>query len=106
ALSPEVIAIPADDLKFTPTWLASLTNSTINLQINIPIDQTIEVTGGVSPYTFQFMNWSPNAPTGLSIDSDGKITGTTAIAGTFTTDVVITDAIGDKCTKTMTINLN
>ena len=106
ALSPEVIEIPVDDLIFTPAWLASLTNSTINLQINTPIDQTIEVTGGIAPYTFEFFNWSPNAPSGLSFDNEGKITGTTAIAGTFTADVVITDTIGDKCTKALTINLN
>ncbi len=106
ALSPNVVAIPADDLKFTPSWLTTLTNPTINLAINTPIDETINVTGGVSPYTFQFMNWAPNAPDGLNFSSDGKITGTTTIAGTFTADVVITDTIGDKCSKTLTINLN
>ncbi|MCD4656907.1 MAG: hypothetical protein K8S87_05125, partial [Planctomycetes bacterium] len=105
-LSPNVIAIPVDDMKFTPSWRTTLTNPALNLVLNIPIDETIEVTGGISPYTFQFMNWMPNAPDGLSFDIDGKITGTTTIGGTFIADVVITDAIGDKFSDTLTINLN
>jgi uncharacterized protein YhjY with autotransporter beta-barrel domain len=47
-------------------------------------------TGGASPYTFQLVGGA--LPSGLSLGTDGRITGTPTVAGSFTLTVQVTDS--------------
>lgn len=46
--------------------------------------------GGASPYTFQLVGGA--LPSGLSLGTDGRITGTPTVAGSFTLTVQVTDS--------------
>jgi len=52
-------------------------------------DQTITVTGGTAPYTFSIT--ASSLPPGMSISSDGIISGTPTAAGTYTFTVTVQD---------------
>lgn len=68
-----------------------------------PYSFEIPVTGGTEPYTFGITSGS--LPTGLSMDSDGLITGTATIEGTSTFTVAILDAIGNQCSRELSLQV-
>ncbi len=78
----------------TLTIVASLTISTASPlatgEVGVAYSQTLAATGGVSPYT-----WSVTVgalPGGLTLSSNGSITGTPNAAGTFNFTVQVTDS--------------
>ncbi|MBF0545979.1 MAG: Ig-like domain-containing protein [Candidatus Riflebacteria bacterium] len=60
--------------------------------VNTPIAAVYSVTGGVSSYSFSLQ--SGNLPTGLSLSSDGRLTGSPTDVGTFTFAVQVVDSNG------------
>lgn len=62
---------------------------------------TLEADGGVAPFTF-----SGTAPAGLTLHSNGTVSGTPTLAGTFAFDVTVTDANGGTCTASVSISIN
>ncbi|MEG0923055.1 MAG: Ig domain-containing protein [Comamonas sp.] len=62
----------------------------------------ITATGGTTPYTFSAPDPS-KLPPGLSLDANGLITGTPTAAGSYTFDVMVTDAAGLTDTASFTI---
>ena len=77
-----VLPPPIPLLQFTG---AQLPNGTVGVQYNA----SISVAGGVPPYTFAL---SGSLPPGLSMSSNGTITGTPTAAGTSTFAVQVTDS--------------
>lgn len=55
------------------------------------VDVAIEATGGTGPYTYAVTDGE--APTGVTVNSDGTVTGTPTAAGPFTFTVVATDSL-------------
>lgn len=55
-----------------------------------PFNLTLTAVNGTAPYTFKLLNSA--LPNGLSLASTGAITGTPSSAGTFTTQVQVTDS--------------
>jgi prepilin-type N-terminal cleavage/methylation domain-containing protein len=69
---------------------------------NVPYSTTVAGTSGTTPYS-----WSATGlPGGLSISSDGTISGTPIVTGTFSVDLSLTDAAGVTApTQTVSITL-
>jgi len=51
-------------------------------------------TGGIQPYTFQLINGT-TMPPGLTLNTNGSVSGTPTTLGTYSWDVQITDSTGD-----------
>ncbi len=65
------------------------TTSLSNGQVGQAYSATLAATGGTGGYT-----WSGTAPAGLTVNSNGTITGTPTTAGTFTADLMVTAGAG------------
>lgn len=66
-------------------------------EIGVPYSQTLVGAGGTSPYTFS-LDVGSVLPNGLSLSTNGIISGTPTDIGDFSFFVVITDANGGECT--------
>lgn len=62
--------------------------------VSVPYAATITASGGQTPYAF-----SGSAPAGLTLASNGTISGTPATAGSFTLTVTVTDAAKAQASK-------
>ncbi|MBL8167193.1 MAG: putative Ig domain-containing protein [Acidobacteria bacterium] len=71
--------------------------------VGSPYNQTINGTGGTASYSFALAVGSA-LPSGLSLASNGTLSGTPMAAGSFSFSVNITDANG--CTGSATLSLN
>lgn len=65
-------------------------------------NQTLSATGGTAPYTWSLA--SAGLPPGLTVNSNGTITGTITTAGTYTFTVRATDSTGLQTTRSFTIS--
>ncbi|PYR69238.1 MAG: hypothetical protein DMF88_06740 [Acidobacteria bacterium] len=74
----------------------SLSSSLSGGTLNALYSDTLTASGGKAPYDFSTTEGT--TPDGLSLASDGVLSGTPAAAGTFSFDVLATDATG--CTGT------
>jgi len=68
-----------------------------------PYSATLALAGGVSPFTWT--QPSGTLPPGLSLSSSGVISGTATVEGTYTFDVMVTDANGSTDRTTLTITI-
>ena len=59
-----------------------------------PYSQVLDATGGYPPLVWGLTSWSSPLPNGLSLDSDGVLSGTPTLPGHFTVTVRATDANG------------
>jgi hypothetical protein len=92
--------IPAKPLIITSTSLSAAV-------INVPYSATLTLIGGVGPYTWALASGS--LPAGLSLSTDGKITGTPTTLGSTTFKVQVTDSQTPKqavATSSETIAVN
>lgn len=78
-----VTSAPASPLSFGPASLDGGTAGT-------PYSSALLPLGGVAPYTFQLTAGS--LPPGLSLGSNGQLTGTPTSSGTYTFTVTVTDS--------------
>jgi uncharacterized repeat protein (TIGR03803 family) len=91
-------------LSITIEGVASIT--TLSLPggtVQVPYSATLAASGGVAPYT-----WSVTAgvlPAGLTLSSDGTITGTPTVAGTANFTVEVADAEASPATATANLSL-
>jgi len=83
-----------------PTPL-SVPNQAIDATVGSEINSTIAADGGVAPVTFT----SNDLLAGLSLSSDGIVTGPASTAGTTPINVVATDATGATASGTVTITI-
>jgi uncharacterized protein (TIGR03437 family) len=70
-------------------------------EAGLPYSYNLEVSGGVPPYS-----WSASSlPSGLSLSSDGLITGTPATTGTYDVNFVVQDSsVSANTTLTLSVN--
>jgi hypothetical protein len=62
--------------------------------VGIPYNATLNATGGFGAYT-----WSAKLPAGLTLASNGHISGTPNAAVTKTINVTVVDALGSKAKR-------
>ncbi len=62
---------------------------------------SVAASGGLVPYTFS-INYGPFPP-GLTLSSQGQISGTPTVAGTYNFGIAVTDGVGNKTIKPLTI---
>jgi hypothetical protein len=89
------------------TGTNSLPSDTVN--VAYPSSISLAASGGITPYTWSLVSASTTFPTGMTLGSNGAITGTPTVAGPFTFTVKVTDsttptAMTQQATLTITIN--
>jgi hypothetical protein len=100
--SSSVAGIASGSIKVTVVLGVSITTSALNSgTVGTPYTATVSASGGVAPLTFT----ATGLPAGLSISSDGKISGTPTAAGTSTPSITVTDSNTPHSTDTKTISL-
>lgn len=77
------ITVAPPVIKLTPAILASG-------KVNSAYNQTFSASGGTAPYSYQITGGS--LPAGLTLSSDGLLSGTPTDAGTFSVSVTATDS--------------
>jgi alpha-tubulin suppressor-like RCC1 family protein len=114
-VSTITIVITAQDGVTTMTYTVTMTRepssgiaiTTTSLQdgvVGIAYSQTLEVTGGTSPYTWYIDSGA--IPVGLSLDSStGTITGMPELAGTSSLTVIVTDSADITDTQALSIKI-
>jgi subtilisin family serine protease len=84
-----------------PQALAITTSSLPTATVNTVYSATLQAIGGTSPYT-----WSTTGlPNGLSLATDGKITGTPTATGSYTLVVTATDAVSASVTSNVSLTV-
>lgn len=86
-----------------PTTLTFITESIPQFTVGVFQEFTLEPSGGTAPYTFEITLGT--LPPGLNFDSDGTISGTAEVAGTFTPFFKLTDSAGDHLTQAMEVTV-
>ncbi len=79
---------------------SSLTNGTVDIQYSA----TLAATGGTSPYTWALSNG--NLPAGLTLNTSGIISGTPAVAETYSFTVLVTDSNSLTANKALSITVS
>ncbi|MBF0543564.1 MAG: putative Ig domain-containing protein [Candidatus Riflebacteria bacterium] len=74
-----------------------------SMEANSSFSGLFGASGGVPPYSFLII--SGNLPVGLSMESDGKISGTPTTAGTYAFSVRVTDSKGLTAEKSSSIQI-
>lgn len=77
---------------------------TVTSGIDYTGDQYLSATGGVPPYTFAAT--PADVPPGLTIGTDGAITGNATTPGTYIVHVTVTDGIGATAPTTFTFDVS
>ena len=67
--------------------------------------QTIAASGGTSPYSWSLVAGLGTLPAGLTLNSNGTVTGTPTTAGSSTFTVRVTDSLSATAQKAFTINV-
>jgi hypothetical protein len=76
-----------------------------NAEEGTPYSETLVATGGATPYSWA-MRGSPALPPGLSLSSDGVISGTPTTPGVYCFNVRVTDDDSDKDSQVFFIEVN
>ena len=79
-------------VNIAPTPLAILTNSLPNGSINQPYAFSLSPTGGTTPYTWGLKASTPSLPSGLTLSTNGVISGTPTVTSNATHTFTLTDA--------------
>ena len=72
-------------------------------ELNTPYMATLEAVGGTPPYSWVIASGS--LPPGLSLSSDGTVTGTPTATGTFTFTLKVVDSLGASALLTQTLEV-
>ena len=89
-----------------PTPLAILTDSLPAGTINQPYPFAFSPTGGTTPYTWGIKSGSPPLPSGLTLSTNGVISGTPTITSTATHTFTLTDATSLTVEKSLRLSIN
>jgi hypothetical protein len=83
--------------------LTFITESIPDFTVGIFQEFALQAAGGAPPYTFQITQGT--LPQGVNLDSDGTISGTAEVSGTFTPFFKLTDSDGDHITQAMEVRV-
>ncbi len=89
-----------------PTPLAILTNSLPPGSINQVYAFALSPTGGIGPYTWGLKSGSPFLPSGLTLSTNGVISGTPTVTSTATHTFILTDATSQTVEKALQLPIN
>lgn len=70
--------------------------------VGVAYSETLAATGGTAPYTF---TTTDTLPDGLTLASNGTLSGSPTTAGDYSFNVTLTDANGGECIETFTISI-
>ena len=94
----------ASDLSGVPPQPPCITTTELPpAELNTPYSATLEAVGGTSPYTWSVASGS--LPPGLSLSSDGTISGTPTTTGTFTFTLEVVDSMGVSATLAQSLEV-
>ncbi len=108
SLGSLIVSCSDDSTTVTPTPVVEFEVTTTVLTQGYtctPYNFTLEATGGTAPYTWSLAVGS-TLPFGVSLESDGKISGVLETAGQHIFSVVCTDAAGTPNTDTVEFDLD
>ena len=92
-------------LTVIPTPLSVTTTTLTDAVQDVPYTATLAATGGVPPYTWSLASGS-NLPAGLSLASNGQITGTTETIATSSFTVQVQDSLSAQATQTLSLTVD
>ncbi len=93
-------------LSITVTGSLSITTSTLpDGSTGVAYSAPLAASGGTAPYTWGLADGSTALPDGLSLLTNGTITGTADLAGDFTFTVMVTDDAARTATKVLAIHV-
>lgn len=115
AASTETIVLEiTDDLgatfqktfKLTVNGLLNITTVSLSpAVIAVPYSRTLEVAGGLPPYTWSVISATPNTGSWMSLSADGVLTGTPGTVEGETITVQVLDSLGATDTQAITFNV-
>ena len=94
-------------LSFPPSPLPPLTvhgKTLLDGEVQMPYDDTLSATGGTPPYSWSMVGGS--LPPGLSLGSDGELSGTPTSAGTWQFTARVDDAANGSATGTFVVSID
>ncbi len=86
-----------------PSPLAVTTASLPNGTNGTFYTQTIQASGGQTPYSWSIPNYSADPPPNLTLAANGVLSGTLATTGLFNFDVEVTDAAANTAYQTLSV---
>ncbi|SRR6266550_4344984 len=86
-----------------PSTLTFITESIPQFTVGVFQEFVLEPGGGSPPYTFAITQGT--LPPGLTLDSDGTISGTPTASGLFTPFFKLTDSAGDDLTQAIEVTV-
>ncbi len=86
--------------------LSVFTTSLPNGSLGVAYSATVQGGGGTSPFTWLIVPGAGSLPPGLSLSTQGNITGTPTTGGSFSFTVQVTDTGGRTAVKALTISVS
>jgi hypothetical protein len=85
-----------------PTPPTITTTTLPSATVGTPYDMALAATGGTSPYTWHLVT---GAVPGMTLSTDGSLSGTPTVAGTYPITVQVTDAAGVSATASLSLSV-
>jgi hypothetical protein len=104
ASSPQLTASGPESITINPAPVVLTLTPPANATVGVPYTGTIGVSGGTAPYSCSLAGGT--LPTGLTLNSNCTITGTTTVAGPVSISVTATDSKGATTTGPVAFNVN
>jgi hypothetical protein len=102
--SPQETASGPESITINPAPVVLTLTPPANATVGVPYTGTIGVSGGTAPYSCSLAGGT--LPTGLTLNSNCTITGTTTVAGPVSISVTATDSKGATTTGPVAFNVN
>jgi len=97
--------IPSKSVSAEPLTLGGFGNSNLNGKVGEYFTHYFSATGGLPPYHYQLETGWGFPPQGVILDTNGKLSGTPKIAGSYTFGVSVIDTAGKHNWLTFTLNV-
>jgi hypothetical protein len=101
---PPVAGARAYVLSISPAILTITPSTLYPAQRGIYYEDFLDASGGTAPYTFAVTSGAP--PAGVTVDTDGYLSGIPAAAGSYTFTVRVTDLHSSTGFRTYTLDVN
>jgi hypothetical protein len=95
----------AATVSVTPAAALAITTSGLpEANVGMAYSAPISATGGTSPYQWSLS--SGTLPSGIQLQSNGVLAGTTSVSGSYTFTAKVTDSLGNKSTHSFTLSVS